>query len=120
MVEQTYSHKKIADIVTTRTTLRTRFYDPESDEIVEREWKLLQLKDDVETGMVYSNNCVDLVVNPIADNIADKIQYTYKEIEPFIPDCAENIETLEKDDEEDDLSWLPVIPVVSIYEEEYT
>ena len=85
MIVQTLDHGKVADTVTTHTTLKSEYTDPETGEKVTVDWRLKQFEQGKETGMIYNNNCVDLVIYPEAETIAEMIAFTYEEYEPYIP-----------------------------------
>ena len=95
MIVQTLDHGKVADTVTTHTTLKSEYTDPETGEKVTVDWRLKQFEQGKETGMIYNNNCVDLVIYPQAKTIAEMIAFTYEEYEPFIPIGAKSVKKID-------------------------
>ena len=95
MIVQTLDHGKVADTVTTHTTLKSEYTDPETGEKVTVDWRLEQYEMGKPTGMIYNNNCVDLVINPSASTISEMIAFTYKEYEPYIPVGAKNVKKID-------------------------
>ena len=95
MIVQTLDHGKVADTVTTHTTLKSEYTDPETGEKVTVDWRLKQFEQGKETGMIYNNNCVDLVIYPQAKTIAEMIAFTYEEYEPFIPISAKSVKKID-------------------------
>ena len=98
MIKQNLNDIHSVTTVMTHSTLKTIYIDANSGETKGIDWRLKQYKNGEETGMIYNNDCVDLVIDPEAENIEDKILYTYEEVEPIIPADAKDVKTVEEDE----------------------
>ena len=98
MIVQTLNRGKMCDTVTTHTTLKIQYETPEG-ELIFLDFQLKQYeKDGTPTGAIYNNDCVDVVVNSMAETISDMILFDYQEVAPPLPSDYEARNIKEVDD----------------------